>query len=164
MKPHLFALIGTASVYFSVAVPAQTPGYERAPIVHARRVLMYELDDRYWILQDASKSSSGDLKDAEVAAREMIEIISEFVTLLVPQTARGEAPGSRAKPEVWTDAADFATSVENFRAEAGQLAEVASTGDAVKFSEALERFSFACTACHEFRPSSGGRFRFPLEH
>jgi cytochrome c556 len=163
MNLQFIAAIGLASALLPAAVCAQTSEYERVQMVYARQALMFELQDRYWVLRDVSTSKSTDFEGAAAAAEQMIDIMTEFVGLLATETARGEVPGSRAMPEVWTDAAGFAASVESFRTEAAQLAEVARSGDAVVFSEAFDRFSSACTSCHEFRPTLGGRFRFTAD-
>ena len=82
------------------------------------------------------------------------------MALLVPGTARGEAPGARAKPEIWERPEAFVAAVDGLKARAADLADAARTGDQVAYGTAFDAFAEACTACHGLRPSSGGPYRF----
>ena len=163
MKLHIFGVICATTAVVAAGVIAQTSDYEVAQLVHARRALMYELDDRYWMLLDVSSAKSVDFQGASAAALQMVDIMTGFVALLPPGTARGEALGSRAKPEIWTEATSFSASVESFTAEAERLAGLASKGDVEAFSAAFREFQSVCISCHALRPSLGGRFRFALD-
>lgn len=86
---------------------------------------MFDLQTNYWTLLAVRNGESDDFAGAAAAARHMAEVIGDFVPLMVPGTARGEAPGSRAKPEVWSDADTLAATAAAFRESAGALAEAA---------------------------------------
>jgi cytochrome c556 len=67
---------------------------------------------------------------------------------------RGFAPGSeegttRAKPEIWLDMADFQSKLENLRAAAAALAEVAGAGDDDATREQFMATAGTCKACHD---------------
>lgn len=154
---------GTAALLSIFSVPAfgQSSEYERMQIALERKAQMFALQDEiYWFLMDVSAGKSDDYAGAAVAAALVPEKLDTFVSLLVPGTARGEAPGSRAKPEVWKQPEEFALALEGLKARAADLAVAASTGDAVAYGTAFDAFAEACTACHGLRPSSGGPYRF----
>lgn len=142
---------------------SQTSEYELGQIVVTRQPLMFDLQTAYWTLLKVRNGESDDYQAAGDAARRMSAIMADFVLLMKPGSARGQAPGSRAKPEVWTEPEAFAAVANDFRSQADALAEVAESGNPEAYADTFETFVAACTACHEFRPSSGGRFRYALD-
>jgi cytochrome c556 len=77
-----------------------------------------------------------------------------------PGTAKGETPGARAKPEVWTEAGDFLLAAESLRDVAAALSQSAKTENLADYKVKFDALTEACVQCHDFTPSSGGRFRF----
>lgn len=142
---------------------SQSTEYKLAQIVVARDDIMFDLQSAYWTLLAVKNRESEDFQGAAEAARHMAELMAEFAPLMEAGTARGQAPGSRAKPEVWSEATAFATAADDFRLQAVALADVAGTGNLAAYVDAFEAFTAACTACHGLRPSSGGPFRYPFE-
>ena len=142
------------------AATGQSSEYERAQIVAERKPVMGDLQDNYWVLFNVNKGDSEDFAAASAAAREMSALMMRFVSLLEPGTSRGEAPGSRAKPEVWSEPETFASAVETFQEATAAMAAAAETGDRETYMGEFESFTGACKACHGLRPSSGGMFRF----
>jgi cytochrome c556 len=61
-----------------------------------------------------------------------------------------------AKPEIWTQPADFKAASDKLIAEAGTLVEVAASGDAAAIGGQLRATGKACGACHK-------QFRVPDE-
>lgn len=128
----------------------------------ARRPFEFNFQTDYWVLLAVQRGENTNYDEAAAAARRMEEAMSQFVPLLKPGTARGEAPGSRAKPDVWSRADDFSAAVDRFTATTTALAAASSTGDQATYAAAFDDLHEACTACHGFRPSSGGPFRFAM--
>lgn len=67
---------------------------------------------------------------------------------------RGFSPGSeegttRAKPEIWSNMADFQSKLNDFRAAAAKLADVAAQGDAGASREQFVATGGTCKACHD---------------
>lgn len=60
--------------------------------------------------------------------------------------AKGETVASRAKPEIWTDAAGFAASGEAY---GKAVAGVAAATDEASFKAAFPALGAACQGCHE---------------
>lgn len=150
---------------FAILLPmhqasAQSTEYELTQIVNERRPLMFDLQTAYWVLLDVQNGKSTDFESAANAARSMSDIMEQFIPLMQPGTARGEAPGSEARPEVWSEADAFEAAAEGFRAQAISFSEVAALGDIDKYKKEFGAFTAACTSCHGLWPSSGGRFRY----
>ncbi len=145
------------------AAISQTAEYKLGQIVVARDQIMHDLQSSYWTLLKVKNQESEDFQSAGDTARHMAEIMAEFVPLMEVGTAQGQAPGSRAKPEVWSEAEAFAAAANDFRSQAIALADVAETGNLEAYVDAFETFTAACTACHGLRPSSGGQFRYVWE-
>ncbi len=56
---------------------------------------------------------------------------------------------TRAKPEVWTNRADFDKKMESMIVETGKLAQVAKSGDPAAIKKAVHDVDAACTGCHD---------------
>ncbi len=66
----------------------------------------------------------------------------------------GPQPGvkTRAKPEIWTQPAQFKAAQDAFAAQAAAFAKVAATGDAAAIGAQAKQLGAACGACHhQFR-------------
>ena len=155
-------MFGTAALLSLCALTAfgQSAEFKRMQIATDRKAEMFALQDLYWPLMDVKTGKSDDFAAAAAAASVVPERLDPFVSLLVPGTARGEAPGARAKPEVWEQPDAVAAAVDELKARAADLAAAASAGDSLAYGAAFDAFAEACKACHGLRPSSGGPFRF----
>jgi cytochrome c556 len=66
----------------------------------------------------------------------------------------GTGPGAvsvptHARPEIWTDRANFEKAAANYAAAADKLRDIAQTDDATGFAAQLETLDKACDACHD---------------
>jgi cytochrome c556 len=70
-------------------------------------------------------------------------------------TDEGFPPGSDkgattdAKPEIWTNRADFDAKMEDFRREAAALAAAAKGGDEAAIKAQFAKTGGTCKACHD---------------
>jgi len=157
-----FALGSFAILLAIQQAAAQSTEYQLAQIVSERQALMFDLQSAYWVLLKVHDGKSSDFAGAADAARNMSDTMERFRPLMQPGTARGESPGSRARPEAWSEADAFEAVVNNFQTKAVSLSEVAARGNKDEYAMEFEAFSVACTSCHGLRPSSGGRFRYAI--
>lgn len=81
---------------------------------------------------------------------------AEIVAMMSTVAPHAFAPGSdkgaetRAKPEIWSDAAGFKKAMDNFQAEATKLAQVAKTAGSVdQIRGQFSAMSKSCGACHD---------------
>ena len=81
---------------------------------------------------------------------------AEFVALLstVPKGFFGEGTDkdTKAKPEIWSNRADFDAKMDKMQAEAAKLPAAVKGGDTAAFKKQVADTGAACKACHdEFR-------------
>lgn len=147
----------------AVVVSTNRPYAQSDPkdLVLERKQLMHEALSAYWLLLNVSNDKSDDLAEAAAAARTISEVFARSTELFPEGTEKNEAIGSRAKPEVWSQAADFNRAGDDLLAVLGKLEQVAVSGDLEAFKHEFEAFAAACIGCHELKPSGGGKFRFP---
>jgi cytochrome c556 len=161
MKSVLATVLVAASL-IGQSASSQSTEYELGQIVVSRQQMMFDLQTAYWKLLEIKNGKSNDYEAAAEAALLMAETMSQFVLQMKPGTVRGEAPGSRAKPEVWTQFPAFTAAADAFHTKAAAVAVAAATGSLEDYVAAFDEFSEACTACHGLRPSSGGLFRLAI--
>lgn len=144
----------------TTAVPAAWGQSELAELVTERRGYMFDMQTAYWALFEVNSGKSDDLAKAAEGAATINESIGKFLQLLPPGTAGGEVPGTRAKPEIWTQHDEFLATAEALRNANLAIIEAANAGDMDEFKARFETVTAACTGCHGLRPSSGGPFRY----
>ena len=128
--------------------------------VMERKKIMKSMLRSYFPLMAIHKGKSTDFQKAVAAIDSLKHGMLDSAPLFVEGTAKGDVPGSRAKPEVWSASADFKAAADELVSAADQLAAAAQSGDLQAFKTQFELMDAACRACHEFKPSAGGRFRF----
>lgn len=80
---------------------------------------------------------------------------ADRVAALTPQLLEGFPEGSgtgaptEAKPEIWTDFADFTTKMKDLERESAALSTVAKSGDEAKMREQFAKVGGTCKACHD---------------
>jgi cytochrome c556 len=153
--------IAIAAVVALFATSNLSAQYELVKVIEDRQSLMFDMQTSYWPLLAIKRGTSSDLAAAAVAAQTMNHALGAFLEMLPPGTAKGEVPGSRARPEIWTESAEFNVAADALKAAATSLADIARSGDINAFKAQFAVVEKACIGCHDFKPSGGGRFRFP---
>lgn len=80
---------------------------------------------------------------------------ADRVAALTPQLLEGFPEGSgagaptEAKPEIWTDFADFTAKMKDLERESAALSTIAKSGDEAKMREQFAKVGGACKACHD---------------
>jgi cytochrome c556 len=78
---------------------------------------------------------------------------ADFVSMLstVPKGFFGEGTekDTKAKPEIWTNRADFDAKMDKMQAEAAKLPAVVKGGDSAAFKKQVADTGAACKACHD---------------
>lgn len=80
------------------------------------------------------------------------EIVADMSKIAPHAFPAGSDTGAttRAKPEIWSDAAGFKKVMDNFQAEAAKLAEVAKTATSVdQVRGQFGALGKSCGACHD---------------
>lgn len=150
-------LAGTVILSSGEMLRAQSP----KQVAKEREEIMEKLwPDYYRDMSRVARGESTDLSVVVAKAPGAIDKLKKFATLFPPGSGREAAPDTRAKPEIWTQRAEFDKAVEGLITETAALAEAAKSGkvDAVKAQ--WPKVAEACGACHGGPKKSGGKFRF----
>ena len=84
---------------------------------------------------------------AIIAAAEQLDANAKIYPTLF--TAGSAVEGSRAKPEIWTNAADFQTKLVAFQTAAAALATAVKGGDKAQIQAAFGPVGASCGGCHQ---------------
>jgi len=127
---------------------------DHAAIMHARHEHYEEMGRAMKALSGELKAGSPDLaaiqRHAALIAGNGPRIPSWFPEGSGPETGRK----TRAKAEIWTDAAGFRASAQRFEQVSAEFARTAQGGDVAAIRAALPALKGSCSNCHE-------RFRGP---
>lgn len=156
-----FLPIAIAAIVALFAAEKSSAQYELVKVITDRQSFMFDMQTAYWVLLEVKTDKSTDLANAAQAAETINDAIDKFVQLLPPGTAQGDVPGSRAKPEIWTEPDEFSVAVNALKASTTSLLETARAGNIDAFKLQFDAMAQACTGCHDLWPSKGGKFRHP---
>lgn len=116
-------------------------GQAEDPVFH-RQQIMQALDDEGEALGSIAARVTPPTKMAE-HAHNVARLAREAYESFKPN-----APGGKAKPEVWTNWADYSQKMEAFVANADKMAKVADSGDVNGVTELLVD-ALPCKGCHD---------------
>lgn len=141
------------------ALHAQTsPGPKE--VAKERVDLMKGLWRGYYRDMSEAAKGNGDFKAVAVKATEAAAQMKKFGTLFTAGSGREGAPDTRAKPEIWTQRAEFDAAIDKMVVETVAFGQAAAAGNADGMKAAWPKVAEACGACHGGPTKSGGKFRF----
>ncbi len=148
----LFLLAGGTGTRAQLA-PAQA--------VEQRQEIMSALWPRYYQeMGRVVRGQSTDLAGVATRASQASEALKKSAQLYPPGTGREAAPKTRAKPEIWTQRADFDAALVKMIAETDAIGAAAKSGNLDAVKAQWLKVAEACGACHGGPTRSGGKFRF----
>lgn len=123
---------------------------------------MFSMLKAYWPMLAVKNDKSTDLRKAGEAATIIGDAMVRSMQLFPVGTGKGEVEGtwSRAKPAIWSQYKEFEAAAEELVSASRQIATTAVSGEIDEFKAQFGRMERACIGCHDFKPTSGGRFRF----
>jgi cytochrome c556 len=135
------ALLGTAAVSASETKAVGAP--DAATAIADRQAGMKKMGG---FLQSARGvlQGGGDVKPLAAGADE-VAAFAKAIPGLFPE---GSLEGSKAKPEVWTNKADFDAKAEALADAAAKFSAAASAGDTAAAGAAMGEVGGACRGCH----------------
>lgn len=148
-------LVGTAAVAYADS--------KTDALVKERQDLMKKMGGTFKVLVPIVKGENTDLSDAIPAARTVHEASKLIVAKFPEGSGREASPETRAKPEVWSQRAEFEAAAEKLVQESGKLVEAANSGDIEAFRAQFKVYGAACGGCHEGPSKLGGKFRYAKE-
>lgn len=137
---------------------AQTPAPAEA--FKARNDLMKSLWRGYYRDMSQAAKGEGDLPAVAVKATEANAQLKKFGELFPAGSGREAVPETRAKPEIWTQRAEFDAAINDLIKETAALGDAAKAGNLDAVKAAWPKVAQACGACHGGPAKSGGKFRF----
>ncbi|HEY1473382.1 MAG TPA: cytochrome c [Pseudolabrys sp.] len=149
-------MLAGGQMSFAQTTPAQ--------IVKARQDGM----DKNWTdyfkdIATTIRSGNPDLPLVATKAAGASEHLKKLAQLFPPGTGRDVVPATRAKPEIWTQRADFEAALTALMDATKTIAEDAKGGDVEKVKADWTSLAKACGGCHGGPKKSGGKFRFEEE-
>lgn len=146
-------LFSTGKMLWAQAVPAQ--------VAKERGEIMEKIwPDYYRDMSQVARGENTDLSVVVTKASGAVDALKKFATLFPPGSGREAVPTTRAKPEIWTQRAEFDKAVQTLIAETTALGEAAKSGKADAVKAQWAKVAEACGACHGGPKKSGGKFRF----
>ena len=157
MVPTL-ALAATIALAGSRTSFAQTAP---ADIVKARQDAMEKMwTDYFKDIATTMRAANPDLALIAAKAAGASEHERKIAQLFPPGTGRDVVPATRAKPEIWTQRADFEATLKALMDATQTIASDAKSGDVDKVKADWTTVAKACGGCHGGPKESGGKFRF----
>jgi cytochrome c556 len=121
---------------------------ENAALVESRQDFMDPQDDDVKAIAAFFKGT-GDRATAVAKTSDLLAVAPKISEQFVPGTAMGEAPKSKAKPEIFRDKDKVTALVANLQTLDGKLLETVKTGDpAAVRAQLIASYRDGCTACH----------------
>ena len=137
------AALTASGGYLAAADP--TP----AEIVKARQEHLKDMGASMKAIVDQVKSGSVDKTVATDAAKKIAAYSRELPNWFPKGTGEEAGVKTLAKPEIWSQPADFQAAADKLPAEADKLVEAAATGDPATIGAQLQATGRACGGCHK---------------
>jgi cytochrome c556 len=139
----------------NVASGAPTPQDHKA-VMKARHDHYEEMGRAMKGIGDQMKAGSPDMAAIQRHAQ-TIHGYGPQILGWFPEGSGPEAGRTRAKAEIWSDAATFRAATERFQQASGAFNEAAQSGDRARIEAALPALRQSCSNCHD-------KFRGPDDH
>jgi cytochrome c556 len=146
MKHALIAaIIGTSTLLASGTVSAQAKPED---VIKYRKALMVMQSNSLRPIAGMVKGQRPYDKDIAIRNAAMLELTGK---MMMETVSAGSDKGAetRAKPEIWSDAAGFKKASDNFTAEATKLSEAAKAGNVDALKAQIGGVIKACDSCHD---------------
>jgi len=137
---------GSLAAMSAIAQPANKAAVASPTDVISTRQIMFHLSASTFGEMKEAADAGGDVTHLFFGARGLVRW-ARSIPNMFPQGSRG--PLSRARPEIWTNRADFEARAQAYQAAAEQLAAAAQGGDRAAFQRQWEATSHVCSGCHD---------------
>ncbi|MFA6265604.1 MAG: cytochrome c [Pseudolabrys sp.] len=148
----MVVLVSQGAVLRAQTAPAQ--------VAKEREDVMKSLWGGYYRDMSQAAKGEGDLKAVVVKATQANEQLKKFGTLFPPGSGRDAVPATRAKPEIWTQRAEFDAALNDLMKETAAFGDAAKAGNIEAVKVQWTKVAQACGGCHGGPSKSGGKFRF----
>jgi len=146
-------VLAGGTISFAQTAPAQ--------IVKERQDAMKKMwPDFYKAIAVSIRSGNPDLPLIAAQAAKAGEHLKTVAQLFPPGTGRDVVPTTRAKPEIWTQRAEFEATLTALVDATKAIGDDAKSGNVDKVKADWTTLAKACGGCHGGPEKSGGKFRF----
>jgi len=164
MRAFIFAAVAFfAASSGSVLLGEADAQTAMAELVKQRKELMGQMGKAFGPLVQILKHQSDDYDAAVASAEIMNRNAKQLVAHFPAGSGRDAVPDSRAKPEVWSNRAEFEAAAAKLIDESVKLIDAAKSKDYEIFQAQFKIYAAACGACHDGPKKTGGKFRFESE-
>jgi cytochrome c556 len=147
----LFLLAGT--VAWTQSSPAQ--------MVEQRQEVMKSLFPSYYRdMAQVVRGQSNDLANVATKASQASDALKKVAPLFASGTGREAVPKTRAKPEVFTQRAEFEAALTKLITDTDAIGAAARSGNLDAVKAQWLKVAESCGGCHGGPAKSGGKFRF----
>jgi cytochrome c556 len=148
MQPLLKPFLGIVLVAgIAGAAHAQAPFAKAEDAIKYRRSALFVMGQHFGRMGPVMKGERPYDKEEVAKNAAIAEEMSKLpFDAFVAGTDKGE---TRAKPEIWTQAAKFKSAAEKMQQEISKLAQVAKGGDLNAIKAQFGETGKACKACHD---------------
>jgi cytochrome c556 len=150
----------TALVAITLLSPHGALAQSPAQAVKERQEIMKQIwPGHYRDIARAAREGT-DLAAMPAKATAAADVVKKFGTLFPAGSGRDGVPDTRAKPEIFTQRAEFDAAVTALATSTIALGEAAKSGNADAVKAQFAKVAEACGGCHGGPAKSGGKFRF----
>ena len=143
MKVKQFALLGAAFLFASSTFAQVKP----ADAVHYRKSAY---DVLVWNWMPLANTVRGKTPYVKADFERYANRVAQIAPMLLEGFPAGSGVGkTEAKPEIWTNWADFQRKMKAFETEAAALATLSKGGDFEKIKVQFSKVGGTCKGCHE---------------
>jgi len=158
----VLAVIAAAAIT-QTDVLAQAPA-NPADTVKTRQDVMESLYPKYYrSFVQVARGESTNIAAIPETARAASADVRKIPSLFPPGTGRESGLKTRAKPEIWSQRADFEATAAKLAEETDKLGQIAARGNLDEVKAQVAVVGQACAGCHGGPVKSGGKFRFEAE-
>jgi cytochrome c556 len=140
------AALGVGLAVAAGGALAQSAG---AQAVAARQANFKQLGGAFKTINDQLKTDAPDMAAIKAAAAKMQTLAAHEPEWFPAGSGPEAGVKTGAKPEIWSDAAGFATAVTGLQAATAKLAAAANSGDLAAVKAQVPATGGACKACHD---------------
>lgn len=149
MTPSLAVTIGLALLAGAALAAEPAPETPGGKAVLVRQAHYRELNAAFRAVNEDLRKDMPD-KAAIAADAGRMKALTDDLPTWFPKGSGPEAGvKTRAKAEIWTDAAGFAAAVTRLQAETAKLQDAAAAGDIEALKAQAKAANGACKACHD---------------
>jgi cytochrome c556 len=148
-RPSLAYVLLIAGLTFATASSVMAAEQTGKQVAQQRHADFEKIGDAYETLEKQIKKSKPDTAVIQREAALVLTMGKEIPNWFPEGSGPDKGIKTKARAEIWTQAADFARLQETFMATAEKLNQTAAAGDFSTIAAQFEQMGEACSECHK---------------